>query len=184
MQLKFSTLAVATFIFTAFNLFDSQLFAQRSNRDTKVILDADNAKEEFLKADPLLKNIFNKAYGYVIFPNIGKGGFGVGGATGNGAVYEGRRLVGMAKMTQLTLGFQAGGQAYREVIFFETKKDLERFKDNNLEFSAQASAIIVTEGASSDVKYENGVMIFTHPKGGLMYEASVGGQKFRFRKIK
>lgn len=184
MQLRYTSIAVATFVFTTFNIFDNHILAQSSSRDKKVVIDANNAKVEFIKADPLIKNIFSKAYGYAIFPNIGKGGFGVGGATGNGAVYEGGRLVGMAKMTQLTLGFQAGGQAYREVIFFETKKDLERFKDNNLEFSAQASAIIVTEGASSDVKYENGVMIFTHPKGGLMYEASVGGQKFRFRKIK
>ncbi len=184
MQLKYSTIAVASFFFTAFNVFDNHLLAQSSSRDKKVILDANDAKSDFIKVDPLLKNIFNKAYGYVIFPNIGKGGFGIGGATGNGAVYEGGRLIGMAKMTQVTLGFQAGGQAYREVIFFEAKKDLDRFKENNVEFSAQTSAIILTEGASSVAKYENGIMIFTHPKGGLMYEASVGGQKFIFRRIK
>lgn len=184
MQLKYSTIAVASLFFTAFNVFDNHLLAQNSNRDKKVILDANDAKSEFIKADPLLKNIFNKAYGYVIFPNIGKGGFGIGGAMGNGAVYEGGRLVGLAKMTQVTLGFQAGGQAYREVIFFETKKDLDKFKENNVEFSAQTSAIIVTEGASSVAKYDNGIMIFTHPKGGLMYEASVGGQKFIYRRIK
>ncbi len=184
MQLKYTTIAIASFAFTTFNYFDNHIFAQSSNRDKKIVEDANNAKIEFVKADPLLKNIFTKAYGYVIFPNIGKGGLGVGGATGNGAVFEGGKLVGMAKMTQLTLGFQAGGQAYREVIFFESKKDLDNFKENNLAFSAQASAIIVTEGASGDVKYDNGVMIFTHPKAGLMYEASVGGQKFTYRRLK
>ncbi len=184
MQLKYSTIAIASFAFATFNFIDNHAFAQSSTRDKKIVEDANQAKEEFIKADPLLKNIFNKAYGYVIFPNIGKGGFGVGGATGNGAVYEGGKLIGMAKMTQLTLGLQAGGQAYREVIFFESKKDIDKFKENNLAFAAQASAIIATEGASGDVKYDNGVMIFTHPKGGLMYEASVGGQKFSFRRIK
>lgn len=184
MQLKYSTIAIASLAFATFNFFDNHALAQSSNRDKRIVADANNAKVEFIKADPLIKNIFNRAYAYVIFPNIGKGGFGVGGATGNGAVFEKGRLIGMAKMTQITLGFQAGGQAYREVIFFESKKELDNFKDNNLAFSAQASAIIATEGASSDVKYENGVMIFTHPKGGLMYEASVGGQKFTFRRLK
>jgi lipid-binding SYLF domain-containing protein len=184
MQLKYSTIAVASFAFSTFNYFDNHALAQSTSRDKKIIEDANNAKLEFIKADPLLDNIFNKAYAYVIFPNIGKGGFGVGGATGNGAVYEGGSIVGLAKMTQLTLGFQAGGQAYREVIFFESKKELDNFKQNNLAFAAQASAIIATEGASGDVKYDNGIMIFTHPKGGLMYEASVGGQKFSFRRLK
>ena len=184
MQLKYSTIAIASFAFASFNFFDNHALAQSSTRDKKIVEDANGAKLEFIKVDPLLKNIFNNAYAYVIFPNIGKGGFGVGGATGNGAVYERGRLIGMARMTQLTLGFQAGGQAYREVIFFESKKELDNFKDNNLAFSAQASAIIATEGASGDVKYDNGVMIFTHPKAGLMYEASVGGQKFTFRRLK
>ena len=184
MQLKFTTIAIVSFAFAAFNFVHSNVFAQSSARDKRIIDDAQNTKSEFVKADPLLKNLFNRAYGYVIFPNIGKGGFGFGGATGNGAVYDGGKLVGMAKMTQLTLGFQAGGQAYREVIFFETKNDLNNFKENNLAFAAQASAIIATEGASGDVKYDKGVMIFTHPKGGLMYEASIGGQKFSFRRLK
>ena len=184
MQLKYSTIAIASLTFATFNYFDNHAFAQSPSRDKKIIDDAKEAKMEFIKADPLLNNLFNNAFGYVIFPNIGKGGFGVGGATGNGAVFEGGKLVGMAKMTQLTLGFQAGGQSYREVIFFESKKDLDNFKENNLAFSAQASAIIATEGASGDVKYNNGVMIFTHPKAGLMYEASVGGQKFSYRRLK
>ena len=130
-----------------------------------------------------MKGLFEKASGYVIFPNVGKAGLGIGGAAGNGVVYEHSKMVGMAKLSQLSIGFQAGGQAYREVIFFETKKELERFKQSRFEFSAQASAVAVTEGASANVKYTNGVMVFTMQKGGLMYEASIGGQKFKFNKM-
>lgn len=154
---------------------------QQSSRDKRIIADSKDAQVEFIKGDHLLKNLFNNAYGYVIFPNVGKGGFGFGGATGNGAVYQKGALIGMARMSQLTIGFQAGGNAYREVIFFENKNALDIFKNNNIEFSAQVSATLVAEGASANVKYNDGVMIFTQTKGGLMYEASVGGQKFTFR---
>lgn len=157
--------------------------AQLSSKDQKIVEDAKAAKEEFIKSDGLMRNLFNNAYGYVILPNVGKGGIGIGGAAGNGAVFRNNALIGMAKMTQVTIGFQWGGQAYREVIFFETKEDLDRFKENRLELSAQASAVAVTAGASANAKYKNGVMIFTQAKGGLMYEASIGGQKFKFRKI-
>jgi lipid-binding SYLF domain-containing protein len=83
-------------------------------------------------------------------------------------------------MIQISVGFQFGGQAYREVIFFENKETLDRFKENKIEFSAQASAVAAKKGASTNVKYTNGVLIFTQQKGGLMYEASIGGQKFKF----
>ena len=157
--------------------------AQLSTKDKKIVDDSKAAKEEFIKADGLMKNLFNNAYAYVILPNVGKGGIGIGGAAGNGAVFQKGSLIGMAKMTQVTIGFQWGGQAYREVIFFETKADLDRFKENRLELSAQASAVAATAGASANVKYKDGVMIFTQAKGGLMYEASIGGQKFKFRTI-
>lgn len=157
--------------------------AQKSNKDKKIIEDAAEAKAAFIRTDGLMKNLFSSAYGYVIFPNVGKGGIGIGGAAGNGAVYKGGNLIGMAKMTQLTIGFQWGGQAYREVIFFESKEELDRFKENKVEFSAQASAVAATAGASANAKYKDGVMIFTQAKGGLMYEASVGGQQFKFREL-
>jgi lipid-binding SYLF domain-containing protein len=159
------------------------IFGQSNSKKNKIIADSHTAKAEFIKSDPLMKGLFEKASGYVIFPNVGKAGFGVGGAAGNGVVYEHNKMVGMAKLSQLSIGFQAGGQAYREVIFFESKKELERFKDSRFEFSAQASAVAVTEGVSANVKYTNGVMVFTMQKGGLMYEASIGGQKFKFNKL-
>lgn len=159
------------------------IFGQSNAKKNKIIADSKTAKAEFIKSDPLMKALFEQAYGYVIFPNVGKAGFGIGGAAGNGVVYQHNKRIGMAKLSQLSIGFQAGGQAYREVIFFESKKELNRFKQSRFEFSAQASAVAVTAGASANVKYTDGVMVFTMQKGGLMYEASIGGQKFKFNKM-
>jgi len=133
-----------------------------------------------MKADKEMKGLFEKSYGYVIFPNVGKGAVVVGGAAGTGAVYEHGKQIGIAKLTQVSVGFQFGGQAYREVIFFENKDAMDRFKDNRIELSAQVSAVAAASGASANAKYVEGVMVFTMQKGGLMYEASVGGQKFKF----
>ncbi|SMO58895.1 lipid-binding SYLF domain-containing protein [Solitalea koreensis] len=152
----------------------------QSDKEKKIIADCDSAKADFIHTDPLLKNVFEGAYGYVILPNVGKGAVGVGGASGNGIVYEKGKMVGKAKMSQVTVGFQFGGQAYRELIFFENKEALDHFKANKVEFSAQASAVAAKSGASANAKYTNGIMIFTQQKGGVMYEASVGGQKFKY----
>ena len=176
---KNNLIPVAMLFFAASLTLPSVLSAQNSKND-KLIGDSKNARAEFIKSDGLMQNLFDKSYGYVIFPNVGKGAIGVGGAAGNGILFESGRPIGSAKMKQVTVGFQFGGQAYREVIFFENKAASDRFKQNNLEFSAQASAVAVTKGASGNVKYSDGVMIFTQKKGGLMYEASIGGQKFSF----
>jgi len=157
--------------------------AQSEEKDDKIIADAIAAKADFVKADGLMQSLFDDSYGYVIFPNVGKGAIGIGGAAGNGAVFQKGKQIGMAKMTQVSIGFQWGGQAYREVIFFETEADLSRFKENKIEFAGQASAVAVTKGAAANVKYKDGVMIFSQTKGGLMYEAAVGGQKFKFRSL-
>jgi len=155
------------------------IFSQNS-KDEKLIEDSKNAKAAFIKADSLMQSLFDHSYGYVIFPNVGKGGIGIGGAAGNGIVYEGGKAIGSADMKQVSVGFQFGGQAYREVIFFENKATLDHFKQNKFEFSAQASAVAATSGASADVKYREGVMVFTQEKKGLMYEAAIGGQKFSY----
>ena len=153
------------------------------DKDEKLIADAQEAKAEFIKTDDKMASLFENAYGYVIFPNVGKGAIGVGGAAGNGMVYEQGKLIGRASMTQVTIGLQLGGQAYREVIFFESKKDLDRFKESKYEMSAQVSAVAAASGASADAKYKDGVQVYTMEKGGLMYEASVGGQKFKYESI-
>jgi lipid-binding SYLF domain-containing protein len=154
--------------------------AQSKKKVKELKVESLTAKAEFLEADWQMEKHFSEAYGYVIFPNVGKGGLGVGGAAGNGVVYEGGVEVGMAKLSQITIGFQAGGQAYKEIIFFQNKEAMERFKGNNFEVAAQVSAVAAAAGASADAKYQEGVMIYTRQKGGLMYEASVGGQKLKF----
>lgn len=100
---------------------------------------------------------------------------------GNGVVYEKGKPIGTAKLTQVTAGFQAGGQSYREVIFFENAEALDRFKKDEVEFSAGVSAVVAREGAAANPKYRDGVMIFLQVKGGLMLEASLGGQKFNYK---
>jgi lipid-binding SYLF domain-containing protein len=143
---------------------------------------------------------FEKAYGYALFPKIGKGGAGVGGARGKGRVYAAGKYVGDTTMTQLSVGLQLGGQVYSEIIFFEDQRSFEEFTGGNFEFSAQATAVAITAGASAQAgstgkaagasagkndaattgKYHKGMAVFTVAKGGLMYEASLGGQKFKY----
>jgi len=152
----------------------------QSKSQTKMMDDSKAAKAAFIKTDPSMKNLFASSYGYVIFPNIGKGAVGVGGAAGNGIVYEKGKAIGKAKMLQVSVGFQFGGQAYREVIFLENKEALDHFRDNKLEFAGQVSAIAAKSDASANSKYRNGVQVFTEGKNGLMLEAAIGGQKFTF----
>ena len=149
-------------------------YAQKDVSDKSV-----EAIKEMKKTNENINKYFTSAYGYAVFPSIGKGGLGVGAATGNGTIYKGGAIVGDCKMSQLTVGLQAGGQSYSEVIFFKDKESFDRFTANKFEFSAQATAVAVTAGASFDVGYRDGILVFTHAKGGLMYEASVGGQKFK-----
>jgi lipid-binding SYLF domain-containing protein len=145
---------------------------------------------------------FGNSYGYAVFPTIGKGGIGIGGAHGSGRVYSKGAYIGDTSMTQLTVGLQLGGQAYSQIIFFQNKKALDDFTSGNFEFGAQATAVAIkssagaqagttgtSSGASSSGKadhastaggYQSGMAVFTVAKGGLMYEASIGGQKFSY----
>ncbi len=118
--------------------------------------------------------------GYAVFPTVSKGAIGVGGAIGSGVVFEKGKAIGKASLTQVTVGAQLGGQTYSEVIFFETPPAFTDFKKGTLALAAQASAVAASKDASANAKYENGVAVFTTGKGGLMFEASVGGQKFAF----
>ncbi len=166
---------------------------------------ADNYSETvdvFKKAIPSV--FFEKSYGYAVFPTIGKGGMGVGGAHGKGRVYVKGVHVGDTSMAQLTVGFQLGGQAFSQIIFFEDERAFDQFTTSNFEFGAQATAVAITAGASATVattgnsagasggrndaksvgEYYRGMAIFTVAKGGLMYEATIGGQKFKYKKLK
>ncbi|MDH3947794.1 MAG: YSC84-related protein [Gammaproteobacteria bacterium] len=153
---------------------------------------------------PVVAPYFKNSYGYAVFPTIGKGGIGIGGAHGSGQVYAGGKLTGKSSMTQLTIGFQLGGQAYSQIIFFKDKRAYNEFTSGNFEFGAQASAVAITAGAQAQTgttgagasaspggsagsqaktDYHKGMAVFTRAKGGLMYEAAIGGQKFSFEPI-
>jgi lipid-binding SYLF domain-containing protein len=138
------------------------------------------AIDELTTADPGLNRFFDGSYGYAVFPGVGKGGFIVGAAHGTGLVYEKGKLVGKADLKQVNVGLQAGGQSYIEVIFFQGEPDLERFQSGGLEFSGQASAVAIKEGTSASIDYSKGVAVVTKAKGGLMVEASLGGQSFEY----
>jgi len=140
---------------------------------------AQEALTAFREKDPKIDSFIAKAAGYVVIPTVAKGGIGIGGARGKGVLYEGGVVTAVVTLTQLSIGFQFGGQAYSEFIFFEDAATLETFKGGNFELNAQASAVAVTAGVSADAAFNDGMAIFTQAKGGLMYEAAVGGQKFK-----
>jgi lipid-binding SYLF domain-containing protein len=162
----------------------------------------EDTKKMFVEAG--ISNMFNSAYGYALFPTIGKAGFIIGGAYGKGRVYEQGKHIGNTAMTQATVGFQLGGAGFSQVVFFQDKRALTEFINGNFEFGAeaQATAITAAAGASANTagssatasggknnastaggSYNKGMATYTITKGGLMYEATVGGQKFSFTKL-
>jgi lipid-binding SYLF domain-containing protein len=148
----------------------------RATLDDEVAAAISRTKER----DPGLDRWYRDSAGYAVFPNVGKGAVGIGGAYGRGELFEGGRMTGYCTMTQATVGLALGGQTYTELVFFETADSLARFRTGNFTFAAQASAVALKSGASADARYENGVAVFTMPQGGLMFEASIGGQKFSY----
>jgi lipid-binding SYLF domain-containing protein len=145
---------------------------------------------------------FKDAYGFAVFPTVGKAGFGIGGSYGKGQVYEGDKVTGEASLIKATFGFQAGAQAFSQLIFFEDKRAYDEFTSGEFEFDAAASAVAITAGvqakagtegatasatagpatgAQAKASYHKGMVVFVHAKGGLMYEAAIGGQKFSFK---
>lgn len=149
----------------------------------------------------VIEPYFDSAYGYAVWETIAKGGLGIGAATGRGQVYRGGRVTGFSRLVDISVGFQLGGQAYSQIVFFRDQQAYERFTSGSYEFGAEASAIAVTAnaqaatgtqggqasasaggqtGSSAVTGYQNGMQVFTMAKGGLMYEASIGGQKYNF----
>ena len=157
--------------------------AQSEKEKEKLMSESKDAKADFIKTDPSITSLFSSSQGYVIFPRNGKGGLIIGGSGGNGVLYEKEKSVGTAKMAQVTVGAQVGGASYREIIFFENKEALDRFKNNKYEFSSQISAVALKSGASKNAKYADGVLVFTEDLSGLMAEATVGGQKFTYKPL-
>lgn len=154
------------------------------------------------KKFPAVQPFLETAYGYAVFPTIGKGGIGIGAAYGKGQVYRNGEVTGEVSLTKLTIGLQLGGQAFSEMIFFEDERAYKEFTSGNFEFDAAASAVVITAGAQAKAgtegstagasagpatgkqansSYQKGMAVFVHTKGGLMYEATIGGQKFNFK---
>ncbi|WP_321326576.1 lipid-binding SYLF domain-containing protein [Thiomicrorhabdus sp.] len=199
------TLAVSSLTVFA-SAYSSTVYAddEFSDSQPEMTQDVDDAEYDktiaaFHQA-PQSAAFFDNSYGYAVFPTIGKVGFVIGGAYGKGRVYEHGRLAGTAEMTQATIGFQLGGQAFSQIIFFQDQRAYDEFTSGNFEFGAQASAIVINAGANAeastkgtsasanagerhvkaDGQYYKGMAVFSLAKGGLMYEATIGGQKYNF----
>jgi lipid-binding SYLF domain-containing protein len=157
---------------------------------------------DIYKKSEAVQPFFKNAYGYAVFPTIGKAGIGIGGSYGTGQVYKGGKVTGEVSVIKGSIGFQLGAQAFSQMIFFEDKRAYDEFTSGNFEFDATASAVAITAGAQAKAgtegasagasagpatgkqaktSYHKGMVVFTHAKGGLMYEASIGGQKFKFK---
>ena len=166
------------------------------------LADSFSSTMEVFKKSPQVQPFFKNAYGCAVFPTVGKGGIGIGAAYGKGQVYRGGKVTGTVKLFKATIGFQLGGQAFSEIIFFQDKRAYDDFTGGNFEFDAAVSAVAITAGAQAKAgtegatagastgpatgtqaktNYRKGMAVFVHIKGGLMYEAAIGGQKFSFK---
>ena len=172
----------ATLSFIAFVLLTSTSGLPAFEPDTgdKLQLAVARAILDLKDKDPGINKFFDTSSGYAVFPKVGKGGIVIGGAHGKGLVIVSDKAIGKTSMSQVTLGLQLGGQVYAQFIFFEDQTALDNFRRGNFEFGAQASAVAVTLGVSADADYDKGVAVFTNVGGGLMYEATISGQKFKY----
>jgi lipid-binding SYLF domain-containing protein len=150
------------------------------NTSNELVSDSLEAKATISKNHPNIAELFSNSVGYAIFPNVGKGAYVIGAASGNGTVYQNGKLIGYADMKQVDIGLQIGGKAFIEVIFFQTQAALDRFKGESYELSGNVSAVLLEEGVSKSVDFQDGVGVVTKSKAGAMAGISVGGQRFEF----
>ena len=194
---KFKSVFAAAGLGMALGLTNLPVMAEKTPAEK-----AENVQDALqnFKSAQVTRPYFESAYGYAVFPTIGKGAVGVGGGGGKGQVYEKGKLVGESKMVQISVGLQMGGQAYSQIVFFENKAAFDQFTGKGFEFSADASAVAITAGASAEVgtkglsagastskdngktlaQYHKGMAVHTLAKGGLMYQAAIAGQKYTF----
>ncbi|HTV47020.1 MAG TPA: hypothetical protein VMG59_01120 [Phycisphaerae bacterium] len=136
--------------------------------------------QNFKDADPGIQVFLDSAYGYAVFPSIGAGAIGIGGAGGNGEVFQQGKLVGYCQMGQANIGFQLGGQSFAEIVFFQNAAAMATFQSGQTAFDARATAVAAASGAGTAADYQDGVLVFTKPLGGLMFQAAIGGQHFSY----
>jgi len=176
MKNSLAILMAAAFLFAS-----NVAFAWEPDNSDKLELSVAQAILKAKEKDNAMSKWFDSAYAYAVFPRVGKGGIGIGGAHGKGLVIHGDTTMGKTSLSQVTIGFQLGGQVYSEYIMFKDKTAFDHFTRGNFEMGAQVSAVALTAGASADANYDGGVAVFTIAEGGLMYEASIGGQKFKYK---
>ena len=152
----------------------------KSGNADDLMQDVMEAKTAISQANENVEELFDSSVGYAVFPNVGKGAYIIGGASGNGVVYENGTMVGYSNLKQVDVGLQIGGKAYREVLFFETQEALDDFKDGEYELSGNATAVIIEKGKSKTIKFQDGIGVATMPKAGAMVGVSVAGQRFGF----
>lgn len=172
--------ALLSFLVIAIFGFTTTASAFEPDTSSEIQLSVAKAILDIQKKDPGMTEFFEGAAGYAVFPKVGKGGIGIGGAHGKGLVIVGDKAIADTSLSQVTIGFQLGGQVYAQFVFFEDETALGHFQRGNFEMGAQASAVAATAGASADANYDSGVAVFTNVGGGLMYEATISGQKFKY----
>ena len=174
-------ITLVTVIFVA-SLLISGCTTEPQSRESQAVLsiDVSEAVAVFKEKDPSIDKFFKQSYGYAVLPKIFKGAFLIGGAYGKGEVYEKGSMVGYCDMSQATIGFSFGGEFFREIVFFKSKYDLDRFKTDEFTFSAQVTGVALTAGAAAKADYQSGMAVFVMPEKGLMVDASLGGQKFNY----
>lgn len=180
--MKALTVTLALMLAVAAMMFAGCAVAPTSEADRADLENRASATvERFRSIDTAMnKHFFTTAKAWAVFPTVAKGGMGVGGAYGRGVLFEGGNVVGYCDLSQGSIGFQLGGQAYSQIIFFENAAAVSQFKSGSMEFAAQASAVAAAADASANAAYDNGVAVFTLASKGLMYEASIGGQRFDY----
>jgi lipid-binding SYLF domain-containing protein len=176
------TTGMALVLTVVAGLLGSCATAPASREDkAELVAEATSRWQQMNAEDPALGTLVKRSHGYALFPNVGKGGLVVGGAYGRGVVYERGQHIGYSDVTQGSVGLQAGGQSFSELLVFENKAALDRFKEGRLGFAADASAVVLKSGVATNTNFVDGVAVVVQPIGGVMVEAAIGGQQFTYQ---
>jgi len=168
-------------LFIAMLIFEGCSVVPNSPEGKKVLsAEVEEALAVMKAKDPGIQRFFERSYGYAVLPRVFKGAFIAGGANGKGEVFEQGKMVGYCSMSQASLGFSFGGEYFREIVFFRDKEDLDQFKREEYTFSAQVTGVALTTGAAAKADYKAGMAVFITTDAGLMVDASLGGQKFKY----
>jgi lipid-binding SYLF domain-containing protein len=176
------TTSLALVVTVVAGLLGSCATAPASREDkAALVAEATSRLQQMSTEDPALGALVQRGHGYALFPNVGKAGLGVGGAYGRGVVYERGQHIGYSDLTQGSIGLQAGGQSFSELLVFETKAVLDRFKAGRFGLAADASAVVLKSGVATNANFIDGVAVVVQPIGGVMVEAAIGGQQFTYQ---